>query len=284
MKKYLLIISLLLVLNSCKEEKDTKIKEENIPERKAPDRTKPNDVSFHFEKSKTFLATNPTAKQLQIVFAANRMDKANLVKKDSIIVPKDLTGDVEFYLPFPLEVDYLKDIKKIIYFSYPTQSFATYEYGYLTYAGPTNMGSKKHQTPTGLFFANWKAEETISTVEDEWKLLWNFNIANKMGVGWHQYELPGYPASHSCLRLTETDAKFLYTWADQWILEDDQNVKVKGTPTIVFGSYDFDGPKAWYELVKNPKALNISESDIENTTKPFLEEILAEQKKRNSNS
>ena len=284
MRKYLFLLSLIFVLNSCKDEKDNKPKEENTPERKAPERTKPNEVSFQFQKTKTFLATNPTEKQLQIIYAVNRMDKANLTKKDSIIVPTDLTGDVEFYLPFPLEMDYLKDIKKIIYFSYPTQSFATYEYGYLTYAGPTNMGSKKNQTPTGLFFANWKAEETISTVDDEWKLLWNFNIANKLGVGWHQYELPGYPASHSCLRLTETDAKFLYTWADQWILKDDQNVSVKGTPTIVFGSYDFDGPKAWYALVKNPKALNISESDIKNTTKPFLEEILAEQKKRNSNS
>ena len=142
------------------------------------------------------------------------------------------------------------------------------------------MGSKKNQTPTGLFFANWKAEETISTVDDEWKLLWNFNIANKLGVGWHQYELPGYPASHSCLRLTETDAKFLYTWADQWVLKDDQNVAVKGTPTIVFGGYDFDGSKSWYALVKNPEALKISESDIEGITKPFLEEILAEQKNR----
>lgn len=280
MKKYLFLLSLIFVLNSCKDEKDTKSKEEIVPERKAPERKKPNEVSYHFEKSKTFLVTNPSEKQLQIVYAVNRMDKANLAKKDSIIVPTDLTGDVEFYLPFPLEVDYIKDIKKIIYFSYPTQSFATYEYGYLTYAGPTNMGTKKNQTPTGLFFANWKAEETISTVDDEWKLLWNFNIANKLGVGWHQYELPGYPASHSCLRLTETDAKFLYTWADQWILKDDQNVSVKGTPTIVFGSYDFDGPKSWFALVKNPEALKISESEIENTTKPFLEEIVAEQKNR----
>ena len=225
MKKYLLILSLIFVLNSCKNEKNDTT-EENVPERKAPERHKPNDVSFHFEKSKTFLATNPTEKQLQIVLAVNRMDKANLAKKDSIIVPKDLTGDVAFYLPFPLEVDDLKNIKKIIYFSYPTQSFATYEYGYLTYAGPTNMGSKKNQTPTGLFFANWKAEETISTVDDEWKLKWNFNIANKLGVGWHEYELPGYPASHSCLRLTETDAKLGTT---TWTLNNGAKVTFKKT-------------------------------------------------------
>jgi hypothetical protein len=174
----------------------------------------------------------------------------------------------------------LKDIDKIIFFSYPTQTFATYENGDLIYTGPTNMGRKKDPTPTGLFFTNWKAEKTTSTFNDEWDLRWNFNIANKLGVGWHQYELPGYPASHSCLRLQEKDAKYLYNWADQWILKDDENVLVKGTPVIVFGKYDFDAPKPWLQLAQNPKALNISASEIENATKPYLNGILSEQKKR----
>lgn len=122
---------------------------------------------------------------------------------------------------------------------------------------------KKDPTPTGLFFTNWKAEKTTSTFNDEWELKWNFNIENKKGVGFHQYELPGYPASHSCLRLLEKDAKFLYTFADEWILKDKENVKVKGTPVVVFGSYNFDGPKPWLQLASDPKALNISESEIE---------------------
>jgi hypothetical protein len=44
----------------------------------------------------------------------------------------------------------------------------------------------KHQLG---FFTNWKAEETTS--DDEWDLRWNFNIENKLGVGWHQYSLQG---------------------------------------------------------------------------------------------
>jgi hypothetical protein len=70
----------------------------------------------------------------------------------------------------------------------------------LKYAGPTKWG-EKHKTPTGLF-SNWKAEETTSTF-DEWDLRWNFNIENKLGVGWHQYSLQGYPASF----LLETSGK-----------------------------------------------------------------------------
>jgi hypothetical protein len=131
-----------------------------------------------------------------------------------------------------------------------------------------------------LLYTNWKAEETTSTFNDEWDLKWNFNIENKLGVGFHEYELPGYPASHSCLRQLEKDAKFLYDWADQWVLADKETVKVKGTPVIVFGSYDFDEPKPWLQLVKNSKSLDISIAEVEKQTAPFLKAILEQQKIR----
>ncbi|MDG1870524.1 MAG: L,D-transpeptidase, partial [Flavobacterium sp.] len=163
---------------------------------------------------------------------------------------------------------------------YPTQTFAAYANGHLMHTGPTNMGRKKDPTPTGLFFTNWKAEETTSTFNDEWDLKWNFNIENKLGVGFHQYSLPGYPASHSCLRLQERDAKYLYEFADQWELADKETVKVKGTPVVVFGTYDFDGKKPWLQVVKSPKALAISEEEIDKIVNPFMENIMKEQKNR----
>ncbi|HEU4790951.1 MAG TPA: L,D-transpeptidase [Flavobacterium sp.] len=275
MQKTLLIVMLFMIFCSCKQQN-----QEIMVSKKTIVRKQPKSISFHFENTKQWLTKTTDSRELRIVLAVNRTDKSNLVKMDSIIIPEDLTGDIEFYLPFPIVVPYLKDINKIIFFSYPTQTFAAYENGELIYAGPTNMGRKKDPTPIGLFYTNWKAEKTTSTFNDEWDLRWNFNIANKLGVGWHQYELPGYPASHSCLRLQEKDAKYLYTWADQWILKDDENVLVKGTPVIVFGGYDFDAPKPWLQLVQNPKALNISAAEIENTTKPYLNGILSEQKKR----
>jgi hypothetical protein len=258
---------------------------ENTPQtykivKKAPVRKAPKAVSYTFENPKKWLKIDKDSANLEIALAVNRTDKAFFAKMDSVIIPTDLSGDISFYLPFPAEVPYLENVDKILFFSYPTQTFAAYENGILIYTGPTNMGRKTAPTPTGLFFTNWKAEETISTVDDEWKLLWNFNIANKGGIGFHQYDLPGYPASHSCLRLQEKDAKYLYGWADQWVLADEENVKFKGTPVVVFGSYDFDAPKPWLQLVKNPKALTISESEIEKVTTPFLETILKEQEKR----
>lgn len=142
------------------------------------------------------------------------------------------------------------------------------------------MGRQKDLTPTGLFYTNWKAEETTSTFNDEWNLRWNFNILNKEGIGWHQYSLPGYPASHSCLRLQEKDAKYLYNWAEQWVLSGKDSILLKGTPVIVFGNYDFNAPKPWLQLIANPHALDITRAEIQKQTAPFLNEILAEQKKR----
>ena len=278
MKKQYISFSIIisLILFSCINNNKEKVVIEKEPVRKQP-----KTISFHMENGKNWLDENATnSTKLSIALAVNRTDKANFAKMDSVVIPGDLSGDIVYYLPFPLKVNYLKDINKIIYFSYPAQIFATYEKGNLVYTGPTNMGRKKDPTPTGLFYTNWKAEQTTSTFNDEWDLKWNFNIENKLGVGWHQYELPGYPTSHSCLRLQEKDARYLYEWADQWELAAKDSVKVKGTPVIVFGSYDFDGAKPWKQLVKQPKILNISESEIQKQTEPFLNSILTEQKNR----
>lgn len=278
MRYFLMSIMLVLLLISCK--KNSKNNEKVIKE---PTRKQPKNISYHIENGKQWLTENASDNaKINIALAVNRTDKLNFAKMDSVIIPGDFSGDMEFYLPFPLKVDYLEDIDKIIYFSYPAQIFAAYEHGILVYTGPTNMGRKKDPTPTGLFYTNWKAEQTTSTFNDEWDLKWNFNIENKLGVGWHQYELPGYPTSHSCLRLQEKDARYLYEWADQWELSEKDIVKVKGTPVIVFGGYNFDGPKPWKQLISQPKILNISESEIKKQTQPFLDAILKEQNVRAS--
>jgi hypothetical protein len=248
------------------------------------ERHQPKEVSYSLVNTADWLVKNQADSiSLRIAYATNRTDAENLKKMDSIIVPKDLTGDIEFYLPFPLEVAALKEVNKIILFSYPSQTFAAYENGQLVRTGPTNTGREKDQTPTGLFFTNWKAEETTSTFNDEWDLKWNYNIANKLGVGFHQYSLPGYPASHSCLRLQERDARYLYDWADQWILADAETVKVKGTPVIVFGTYDFKAPKPWLQLLTDPESLNITDKEMLQIVQPHLSTIMKEQKNRAAN-
>lgn len=277
MKSNILLLTIISIVTliSCKQNRTS------VHQTKEIVRKQPKVVSYTMENTKMWLKQNATdSSKIEIVTAINRTDKANLSKLDYLLIPSDFDGDVVYYLPFPLKVDYLKDVAKVLLFSYPTQTFGTYENGVLTYSGPTNMGRKKDKTPLGLFFTNWKAEQTTSTFDDEWELKWNFNIENKLGVGFHEYSLPGLPVSHSCLRLLEKDAKFLYEWADQWILDDKEELKVKGTPVIVFGNYTHDEPKPWLQLIKNPKALDLSQAQIENEIAPFLKSILEQQKIR----
>lgn len=288
MKTYLLIISTVFLFAYCTDRKqttETTQQTQNKAEKKpvVVERKKPAKVvDYSYIKTNKWLQSPHDSTVIYLVATINRTDFLHLKKMDSIIVPDDTTADISYYLPFPTSVKALANIDKIIFFSYPTQAYAAYEYGEMVHTGATNMGRKKDPTPTGLFFTNWKAEQTTSTFNDEWELKWNFNIENKLGVGWHQYEMPGFPASHSCLRLQESDARKLYEWADQWVLNKDEAVQVKGTPVIVFGSYNFDRPKPWAQLVNDPLAINISETEIEQAITPHLQVITEAQNKRKS--
>ena len=264
----------------------TSSEQQQLPAEPAPPapRIAPQPFTFTMQPTKPYLTSgdssvNDAAKD--ILMAVNRVDASNLKRLDSILVPNNFSGNREYYLPFPMESAVLKDIEKIILFSYSTQSFAAYAFGELVLSGPTSMGSKKNPTAVGLYFSNWKAEETISTFNDEWELKWNFNIENKEGIGFHQYELPGYPASHSCLRLLEVDAKFMYNWTEQWELKGTDDIKAKGTPVIVFGVYPFSGKKPWHKLLGDPNALNLTEADLSAVVTPFKAEIAAARDERN---
>jgi len=216
-----------------------------------------------------------------IILALNRVDRKNLKRKDSLVVPDTILTNWKYYSPFPLKVEDAFQIPKLIVVSQKVQAFAAYQLGNLILWGPTSTGKEETPTPNGLFHTNWKAEETTSTFDDEWTLKWNFNLDNFEGVALHQYEMPGYPASHSCVRLYEKDAKWIYNWADQWIVTaDEESILVYGTPVIIFDEYDFDSPKSWRQLVNDPESAKVTLSELEDEIDDYLDLILERNKKR----
>lgn len=222
-----------------------------------------------------------TPEQRYVILALNRLDTKNAYRADTLVIPTKFEDDFRSYSPFPAQVPALSDVKKMVIFSYPIQAFAVYTNGNLEKWGPTSMGKKKSPTKTGLTFANWKKELSISTVSDEWKLPYNFNIYNHLGIGWHEYDLPGYPASHSCLRLLRKDAEFLFHYADQWVLnKGGATTKAKGTPVLVFGEYAWGKRKPWKILDKDPNATTVSVEELENLITPVKDQILKEQQNR----
>lgn len=217
------------------------------------------------------------------VLALNRLDTRHIVIGDSICVPDTLPDDSLYFSPFPRQISILDSVPKILIFSYRVQAFAAYENGKLIRWGPTSLGKRSTLTPLGLYFTNWKAKETISTVNDEWILPWAFNIDNFNGISIHQFELPGYPASHSCARLLEKDAEWIYYWANQWILTNDgENIRAYGTPVIIYGKYNFRSAPPWKYLPENPDTLKIDPTELSGYIKNYIPIIIQRNNQRDS--
>lgn len=114
-----------------------------------------------------------------------------------------------------------------------------------------------------MFHTNWKAKTTRSTENPDWILAWYFNIENARGVSLHRYDLPGFPASHACVRLLGPDAEWLYRWAEQWRVEHGAVIEGSGTPVIVFGEYRYDARPPWRGLVADPSAASVGPAEFD---------------------
>lgn len=218
------------------------------------------------------LKNDLSREDFQTMLAINRIDEKFIGIGSKLVVPKTFinnsnstTNTFINYSPFPRNILLLASVPKIILISQKFQAFGVYENGNLIYSGPVSTGKQSTKTPNGLLNANWKSRKTISTIDSSWILPWAVNLDNFEGISMHQYELPGRPASHSCIRMKNDDAMFVYNFVDQWQLSNDGNTVVtKGTPVIIFGDYEYDKVRPWINLVSDPNYLNISETKINN--------------------
>ena len=201
--------------------------------------------------------------RLTLLLKLNRVDLEHLRAGDTLYLPSDsLVGPLEA-APFPGRVPALDSFPKFLLVAQEIQAFAAYELGHLVFWGPTSTGKRSTPTPNGFFHTTWKAKETRSTDNEAWLLKWYFNFENFRGVSFHQYDLPGQPASHACVRLLAEDAEWIYRWADQWRLtKDGATVVVPGTPVLVFGDYRFGEPGPWRRLGDNPAAASVTAEAI----------------------
>lgn len=209
------------------------------------------------------------------ILKLNRIDLAHARAGDTLLVPNRLGPEMEF-APFPGRVAALDSVPKLIAVSQRVQAFAAFEYGRLVYWGPTSTGKAKTPTPSALYFTTWKRKQTVSTDNAEWLLKWYFNFDSDRGMSFHEYELPGYPASHACVRLMSADAEWLYSWARQWQLsKDGRSVVGYGTPVEVFGTYDARHRKPWRRLVEDPAAAQVRPAELDSALAPHLALIRA---------
>lgn len=215
------------------------------------------------------------------VLSLNRIDIRHLQNNQVIVVPDVWSDDPLALSSFPRNIPELVSIPKMIFIAQREQEFGAYEYGVLVRSGGISTGKKATPTTSKLFFTNWKGKLVVSSIDDSWLLPWAFNLDNFDGISMHQYDLPGYPASHSCIRLAEEDARWFYDWADQWILSSDDQLLASGTPVLVFGQYGFGKTAPWKNLPTDKNALTISLESIQTEITPHLEEIKQKLEQRN---
>lgn len=221
-----------------------------------------------------------TPVQHRIIYALNRIDGSSMLNLDTVLVPSAFPEDLRAISPFPQQLPSLRDVSKLVLFSYPIQAFAAYERGVLQRWGPVSMGRKETPTPEGLFFASQKDEEVISRYNDEWSLKWNVRLGDSAGTSWHQSVLPGKPVSHASLRLLERDAEWLYNWVDIQASDSTAPAPASGTPTIIFGQYAWGRRRPWVMLLNNPAANNLSAEQLQQMIQPYLQRILAAQQSK----
>lgn len=254
------------------------VTENTKPETAEPE-TKPEiDIQY----TTLTIATNPRKEitdavgkeNVDMVLALNRINMNKIQKGAVLTIPTSWYGvDMMTLSPYPKEIERIKDISKFIFVSQRVQAFGLYENGHLVRWGPVSTGKKSTPTPSKLYFANWKQKVTISNIDDTWIMPWNVNFANFDGMSLHQYELPGYAASHSCVRLFEADAMFIYDWVNQWTLTPKDQVATYGTPVLIFGTYGYGQKPPWKHLLEDPSATTITDNEINEQLDQYLPDI-----------
>ena len=184
--------------------------------------------------------------QISILEVLNRADADHLSRIDTLIVPDVWSTDLQTYSRFPTEYAWGANHSKLLVVDQASQAFAAYEFGRQVRWGPVITGREASQTPAGLFHLNWRSPGRHSTVNSAWFLPWYYNFENRRGISFHQYALPGRPASHSCVRMLERDARWLFEWGQGWTLDArGWEVLEHGTPVLILGCYKFNAPPPW---------------------------------------
>ena len=97
----------------------------------------------------------------------------------------------------------------VLIVSLPEQLAYVYRNGVIIGASTVSTGKKGHETPTGVFTILQKHEDHYSNLYNNapmpymQRLTWS-------GVALHAGKLPGYPASHGCVRMPYEFAQLLY--------------------------------------------------------------------------
>jgi hypothetical protein len=197
----------------------------------------------------------------------NRKELRYLGVGSAYITPDTIVDDIRAYSVFPQYYPEGKDIPKIIFISNVYQSYACYEYGKLVRFAAANTGKERTPSFPGRYALNWKVRLHRSSLDSNWVMPFTWNFHTEAGSAFHQFDMPGRPASHSCVRQFLDDAEWLFYWGEG-IKKDSLGklIPLSGTPVIIIDYYDFNEGKGkqWLRLKNNKeKVIKLPENPME---------------------
>ena len=170
----------------------------------------------------------------------NRKEFRYIRVKQAVVIPDTIIDDIRAYSIFPQFYEGAKDLPKIIMVSTRYQCYGAYEYGKLVKFAAVNSGKEKTPTFPGRYALVWKERVRRSSLDSNWIMPFTYNFHGEAGNAFHQFEMPGYPASHSCVRQFMDDAEWLFNWGEgQKLDKNNKRIYMSGTPVVVLDHYDF---------------------------------------------
>jgi|GEM_PF-2725994 len=145
-----------------------------------------------------------------IFMRVNRLDARHLPTGKKVLVPTDI-GQAKRYVPVPQTLADSRGVREIRVFL-EKQYFGAYENSELVFWGPVSSGKIGRATPAGEYRISYKQRYKCSKKYDNAPMPYSLNLSNT-GYFLHQQALPGYPASHGCMRLDMADAERLFFWS-----------------------------------------------------------------------
>lgn len=204
---------------------------------------------------RTFAKTPETWKHYRVLTLLNRKDIQYVRMGDTLVLPDTVMEDLRAYSVFPQYWPEGDTIPKAVFISNTWQSYACYERGELVRYAACNSGEERKPTFPGRYAVNWRHPRRISSLDSTWILPFTVNFHLQAGSAFHQFDMPGRPVSHSCVRQFLSDAEWLYKWVRTARIDSTRRryIPWSGTPVVILDVFDFrrkrGGP--WLELTLN---------------------------------
>ncbi|HOM04223.1 MAG TPA: L,D-transpeptidase [Candidatus Kapabacteria bacterium] len=190
----------------------------------------------------------------KIITTLNRKELRFIRNGEKIIVPEVFTNNILDYSIFPHYYPSASNIDKIIIVAIDKQAYGCYENGRLVRFAAVNSGKERTPSFPGRYALVWKDRLRRSSLDSTWIMPFTFNFHSAAGSAFHQFQMPGRPVSHSCLRQFLDDAQWLFHWGET--AKKDTSGKLipfSGTPVILLNHFDYSRPTGgpWLDFTSN---------------------------------